>query len=538
VARRLEIHFASKVERSSHFPASEVETRLAVLNGWMRGMQANAVNPPEEDRWQAPLEQIAATRRLLQAAQLSELSAAQLQWLVESATAQAPVMPHYPAEAGIASVGAPGAIAGPARTIVWWNFTLDTAPIIERLPLSSGERSTLTAIGVELPNLGREALRTAARWRRPFLQAREHLLLVAPRRREDGDDAYPHPLWDEVVARMPGGADRAAIERETPIFPVQPRRQHGVDRPVPTPRREWSVLAQLIRQRDIESPSSLSDFLGCSFRWAVQHLGGIRPGATGALPGDERLSGNLAHAILEQVLAGTHASLADARQRAEALFDAEGSRLAAPFFLPGADDARAQARRAIALAAETLAEILARSHLEVIAAEHEMTCGNGRWKGRLRGRADLVVGHPLAVFDLKWAGSSYHRRALQGGTALQLAAYSILLHETPGGALPAVAYFILKEQRLLTTDPSRFGGGERIEGPDVAGIWSSVEAAYDAMWTEVGAGALTAPGNPNAGGKVVPEESSVEEGRLIVSPPCRFCDLSALCGRLYLKVNA
>jgi ATP-dependent helicase/nuclease subunit B len=538
VADRLAALFASGVERSGHYPVSEIEARLAVLDGWLRGVQAAAGEADDEKRWSALREQIAVMRRLLEAAQLLDLSAAQLRWLVDLATSQVPALPRFPGQAGIAAVGSPGAIAGPAHTILWWNFTLDSAPLVDRLPLSRSERGALAAIGIELPDLGRAALRAAERWRRPFLQATERLLLVAPLRREDGEEAYPHPLWDEIAARMPGGANRAAIEGGTPIFTTRPRRQDGVERPVPAPRRDWMTPSHLIRQREIESPRSLSDFLGCSFRWAVQHLGGIRAGGAGALPADQRLGGSLAHAIIEAALAGNRATPDEARHRAEALFDAEGPRLAASLFLPGADDARGQARHAVGLATERLAQILARTGLELIAGEHEMTCRHGRWQGRLRGRADLVVGHPLAVLDLKWGSSSYHRRALQNGTALQLAAYGILLQEAGSDAIPAAAYFVVKEQRLLTTEPKRFGDGERIEGPDLASVWSSFEAAYDASWTQVCGGALTAPGNPDADGEQRPGEDSLAEGRLVLSPPCTLCDLAGLCGRLYGEASA
>ena len=41
----------------------------------------------------------------------------------------------------------------------------------------------------------------ADRWRRPLLQATESLLLVCPQRTADGEDRYPHPLWDELVGK-------------------------------------------------------------------------------------------------------------------------------------------------------------------------------------------------------------------------------------------------------------------------------------------------------------------------------------------------
>src|SRR5204863_1209510 len=105
------------IPRGMPFPALEIERRLGALDGWLRARQAVESEPALGERWQAPLDQIGATRRLLAAARLETLSGAQLQWLVEAATESVRVPPPHPAEAGLAAVGVPGAVAGPARVV-------------------------------------------------------------------------------------------------------------------------------------------------------------------------------------------------------------------------------------------------------------------------------------------------------------------------------------------------------------------------------------------------------------------------------------
>jgi ATP-dependent helicase/nuclease subunit B len=533
VERRLEALFSSSLKYGSPYPSAEAERRIAVLETWLRGRRWANEGTSEETKWEPPLAQLASTRRLLGLSGLSEHTAPQLQWLVEAATEAVGTPPVLPAEAGLAAVGVPGAVAGPARTIVWWNFTLEAAPPMRGLPLSAEERAALAAAGVELLDPGREALRRARRWRRPLFQASEHLLLIAPRRGRGGEEAFPHPLWDELAARIPTPAARSVLEFDRPHKGVLCRTRPGVARPTPKPVRDWIAPARLLVARDAESPSSLRTLLGCSFKWSLDHVARLSLGETGALPSAELLAGRLAHEILRRALAKPASSPAEVRALAETLFDEEGPRLAAPLFLPGADDPHDEARHVISQAASTLTGILHQAGLRLVSSEKPLMCTTGRWKDRLGGIADLVVGPPATVLDLKW-GPFQRRLSLESGTALQLACYSIMLREGPQAPLPAVAYFVLKTQQLLTTAAGIFLDVERIEGRTVDQTWAAFEVAHDTVRQDFLAGDLVAPGNPDDEGNVYPEEEEIaEDGRLVLMPPCRFCELSVLCGRVF-----
>jgi hypothetical protein len=516
------------VDRQRSYPASEIQRRTEALEAWAHASQAVA-SGAEEERWLPLLDQLARLRRLLALSGLGELSAAQLQWFVEAATESVASAPLHPAQAGLAAVGAPGSIAGPARTAVWWNFSLETAPPLHRLPFSPAERRALASLGVELPDPGAEAVRQALRWRRPLEQTRETLLLVAPQRRENGDEDFPHPLWDELAARLTR-ADLQRLERPAPHFVAEPVRRPGALRAVVRPTRAWRASAALFGVEQSQSPSSLSDFIGCSLKWSLEKTARIRAGETGTLPKAEQLAGKLAHEILSRLLTGAPLEPRAAREAAYRMFDREGPRLAAPYFLPGADAARAEAQLSIGLAAEVLTGILDTAGMRVEMAEQNIVCEAGDWQGRLHGRPDLVVGPPRAVVDLKWGWASGRRRELENGTALQLAAYSRMLRPTPTAAWPPVAYFILRTQQLLTTS-AIFHGEERIQGADPEETWSRVEAAHADAWERLRQGTLLAPGNPDEAGEIHPEEDDIDlEGRLVLQAPCTFCELGALCG--------
>jgi len=342
--------------------------------------------------------------------------------------------------------------------------------------------------------------------------------------------------------------DATALARLTAEEPRARRplaNRAGEPRPVPRPRRAWQAPAHLLAARERESPTSLTNFLGCTFRWTLEGAGGLRAGETGALPRAEQLSGSLTHRILERVLteAGSPAPAA-ARARAEQLFDALGPRLAAPLFLPGADDTRAEARLVAGASAAALAELLAASGLRVLSAESEIAAERGAWAGRLRGRPDLVLGPAVnsstsaegsaaAVVDLKWGGASYRRSALASGTALKLAAYAALLRGD--GDWPAVAFFILKQQRLLSAEPERFPGAEGVEGPGPEATWIAFERAHTALWKQLAEGRLFAPGNAEGDADPWPDEDAIVDGELVLAPGCTFCELGALCGRLFAE---
>ncbi len=528
---RLAALFHAPVQRGGTYPAAEIRRRLDVLEHWVRGRMTTATM--DVAAWTSLLRATLGLRALVDASGLEGLQAPELERFLDEALESEPPLPAFPAEAGVAAVHAPGAVGGPARCVVWWSFDLASVPAIPTLPLTTAERRALLAAGVVLPDPGELAVAAAARWRRPLQQATDALLLVCPRTAADGTERHPHPLWDELEADLAAGASLSALIRATPVAaPAQTRRP---GRALPLPRRTWTVAPGALRMRAAESPSSLGAMLGCSFKWAVSYQGGVWPGGTAALPETERLLGTLTHLLLARLLVDGITSAAEAQARAEALFDAEGARIAAPLFLPGFDASRADARTIFALAARELTRVLAASNLSVRAVETAAERETDDW--RLAGTPDLVVGPPTAVIDLKWSGARFRREQLAAGTAHQLAAYAHLLAEPAAAALPPVGFFILREQRLLTTDDTVFRDADRVDGPAVGVTWDAFVAAHRARRVALANGVLEAPALVGPEGQAGPDADAITDGALALAPPCAFCDLHALCGRFYAEAS-
>lgn len=525
VETRLRALLTAPVPRGGAYPAAEVRRRLGELETWVRGRMTEAA-VDSLPAWTALLHAVGALRQLVEVSALAELTAPELERFIAGALEGDAPLPAFPAEAGLAAVQSPGAVAGPAACVVWWGFDLDSVPPLPVLPLTRAERRAFAAAGVVLPDAGDLAIAAATRWRRPLQQATEALLLVCPRTTADGGERYPHPLWDELEAELAPGASLAALVRTTPV--AAPAAERRTARPLPQPRRDWTVAPGTLRERARESPSSLAQLVGCSFKWAVAKLGGVEAGETAALPAAERLLGTLTHILLARSLRAGVVSPDAAETHAAALFDAEGPRIAAPLFLPGFDAARADARTVFVRAARELHRVLGVSKLAVRAIETGVERETG--EGRLTGQPDLVVGPPTAVIDLKWSGAGHHRERLVAGTAYQLAVYAHLVADDGAATLPAVGYFIVSDQRLLTSDPTVLRGGDRVDGPSLAATWEALIAAWRQRRTALASGRLEAP---MLDLDAAPPADALVEGVLALQPACGYCELQTLCGRVF-----
>jgi hypothetical protein len=141
----------------------------------------------------------------------------------------------------------------------------------------------------------------------------------------------------------------------------------------------------------------------------------------------------------------------------------------------------------------------------------------------VRGTADLVLSEPDVVLDLKWSATT-SKAHMKNGTALQLAAYAELF--ALGETRPSVGYFILRSQHLLaergSTLPDATFPGEHT----AQDIWRGALPALAARLEELSRGELFAPGATN-----LEIEGTLAAGHLSLAPGCKYCQLSALCGR-------
>ena len=342
---RMEEIFGRATKNRNAYPAGAIVKRADAVLAWR---MSAGLEEPERD---AVVGQCLQLKKLVELCGLKELSPAQVKRLVEEATSATSSGAAYPAEAGLVSVPQPGGVAGPAKRIVWWNFTRKSAPSVGRRPVGAEEERALAKEGVQLPDPGGMALSHAERWKRPLRQAAESLLLVCPRYSDDGEEQYPHPLWDEIAASLEN-PDRISF-LETRTAPRSIGRKKRKPAALPRAQTEWNTKGKLTRRKK-ESPSGIGALVGCSLKWALQYKARLRGGEAAALDDSNRLLGELVHEIIARLLRGGKVAPGEAGRKARKLFDDEGPRLAASFFLPGADAMRADARRIVGEAARDL----------------------------------------------------------------------------------------------------------------------------------------------------------------------------------------
>ena len=520
VEQRLSILFDAAVE-SDRYPVSEIQRRVDMLLAWLGGRRESAAD------WESAVAQCDNLLRLTEVCELDALTPMQLNRLVEMATADAQVTSRYQAKAGLHCARRPQAIVDPARRVIWWNFVRDAAESVRQIPLSPQDRSALREAGVELPDPGHRAEQLARQWRTPFRMTRESLVLVCPQTGADGEEDHPHPIWDEISAGFTP-AQAALVEVSEPLGVG---RDHTLDA-LPAPVRP--VIWQLQGDRSIAppdhlSPTSLIRLLGCPIHWVLERVGKIRRGRTGPLPSNALLRGSLAHGLLEVLLnsyrEGERLSPVEAGEAAGQLFDERAPRLAAEYFVAGAEGLKAQVRGDIVHAAQELFRVIGDAKATVFSIEQ--TFENQIAGVTLSGIPDLALSQPEAVLDLKNGGFGYRHDEMTSGTAVQLACYTHLL--TDHLKDPAIGYFIINRAQLLIDREGCLPHGEVAEGPRPREVWSATERAVAVRLQQLGAGQVIA-GCAAEGDQKPPDKSSLVEGELILTPPCNFCDYQAICG--------
>ena len=386
------------------------------------------------------------------------------------------VHPFSHAEAGAgARVQSPAAVIEPFAEICWW--AMKAAPLVAPYPWSPSERAALKAMGVEMPSTGELLARQAQSWLRPVLSATERLILVLPR---PGEEA--HPLWLSFAALLDQPVIREAEEilRQPPRAGVLARIPH---RPLPAPRRWWRIPAGTIHGWDrAASYSSLETFFYSPWRWSLQYPANLRVSALLELPGDFQLFGNLAHRVVERLYRESGTLGWSSEQVAtwlESAFERILLEEGALLLMPGRGADRIALRLGLRRSVAELHRLLQAAGAVQVRPECPLQAETPL--GRVEGSCDLLAtladGREL-ILDMKWSGNRKYREKLETQTHIQLAVYARLI-ESNSSRWPAVAYFILKQPQVLTTDDVFPGVATiHVPGGSTALVWERISA----MW--------------------------------------------------------
>ncbi len=510
-----------------------IRARAAFVQNWI-ARQVAAKADAVTDEWLQATRQVSAFRVILEASGLQSFSASQLGRLLAETLGEVSGPSVFPGQAGLTLVGQPGGIVGPVRNVIWWAFRRESVPAFRSLPLSRLERTELTSRGVELPDPAARATRATKRWRRPLEQVSTRMLLVSPRREDNGDPSFPHPLWEELRAAMPAEADEVRLVKTQVQLPAGVRTVRPL-RPVVSPKRAWTTGGTIIGLRPLESPSSLETLIRCPLKFALKYSGQIRPGLSASVSVGPRLLGGVVHEILARTLQEGSLEPEAAASRAVEIFDRDLPRMAAALYLPGFSGELRRARLVTERSARVLAFRLKEGHYKVAAVE---TLRRRNLFGvELEGRLDLLL-DPTTVIDLKWSDRTRKNNALKAGTALQLAAYAFLASSPGNGQkLPPVGYFILVRQEMLALKSGSILGATTQPGPTIDQTWAAFTTGISERRQELEKGLLEAGANPDADGLSSPEDDSLTGGVFSLNAGCHFCDFGALCGKAFRIVT-
>jgi hypothetical protein len=441
-------------------------------------------------------------------------------------------------------VDGPAALRCTRDLVVWWHCVGGTQAGPAGNPWRRQECDALRAAGIVLSNESATLAAEVEGWRGVVLAAQQRLVLAMPSTAQ-GQRLDPHPIWDELAARVDAKAPDIArvtlsaeealagtniLARRLPPIATKPL---GV-LPLPQPRLTWNLDPTLVSAPDRYTATSVEDLLGCPLRWLLRNRAGLGGGWAVSIPGGPLLNGRLGHRLIEELhLLGA----AGDPEKAEAVVGPVLERLlleeAAVLLRPGMTFELSQLRLQLTVAVARLAELLAENGLSVIGVE---TQASADWGGRkLEGRLDLLLadrqGHEV-VFDLKWGRSSYQKK-LEAGLALQLAVYAGARQiERAAAALPVAAYFALSKGQLLITERGPFGNTRMVDGPKLAETWGKLERTVVLIEGLLSRGIVPATGLKTSL-PLLESAGIAERDRdryLAPEPPCEYCDHKSLCG--------
>jgi ATP-dependent helicase/nuclease subunit B len=440
-------------------------------------------------------------------------------------------------------VASPAGLRVARDLVVWWHCVSGTEWRPSARPWRRAEIAALSAAGVVLADPAERLAVEAQGWRQAVLAARRRLVLAMPRWAV-GEALEPHPIWDEIVARL--GADDADIARVT----VEARALlegratlcsadiAGLGAlALPEARAQWQLDGAKLGPSVRHSASSLDALVGCPLRWVLTYRAGLREGSIASIRDGPLLNGTLGHRLVESLHgAGALRRPADLSTHIDVHLGRLLREEAAVLLRPGMTFELAQLRKQLAASVTGLAELLGASKLTVVEVESRVVVS---WRGgELEGRLDLLLQDAKGrevVLDLKW-GRKRYRDLLAAGQAIQLAVYAAARRmATQGEAMPSAAYFSLSRGDVHAVDNGPFVGTRAIAGPALDETWAKLERTVERVEAALSKGHVAVTGvrssRPLLEALGVPETDRARHLAPVLEAACEYCPHGALCGR-------
>jgi len=477
-------------------PVDALAEQCARVSRWAAG-RANLTDLSEAQRTSFLIAQQQASAARTAIEELAKggngtLSRLQLDRLVEEVMASGSRRPDLSAECGhVHVIAEAGAAINPVDRMVWWDFSAPALP--QKWPWSPDEIAQLRCHGVNLPSVDHLLQSLASTWLRPLMNARQQLILVMPRRR--GQEAVVHhPMWDQIVALLPQGEQIPSLDYDGLL-------ESGLSHPwlctnfvsvsyrgLPQKHRWWHLQSgELLGRRDVESFSSLQDFINAPHRWVLRHKARLSPGSLAKIGEGNRQKGALLHRLFEWLFTSTEIDWRRAdypilQGWVDAHFPTLLEQEGANYLLLGKAREAEELKTTAVSAAWTLIDHLRRAGAEQVSMElaaEGVFCG-----GRLAGRIDMLVSGPGergAVLDFKWGWFRYRCDELRENRQLQLAVYAVMRQQVTG-KWPDQAYYILDEARIAVQNNRYFENGSICAPAEEYANTPILWAAFEETW--------------------------------------------------------
>jgi len=444
----------------------------------------------------------------------------------------------------ISHVSHPSAVLAPCARVIFWNFVAGTERRPGLVPWTGAERVALESAGVRLQDPSHFLRNESDAWRRAVMAAREQVVFVIPSTMS-GAGTSPHPLWDEIVARL--RLDEPAIDRMTihtrelldgrkQLVPVELLAPLAL----PASPAVWNLGSDVIgaEREEIGAATSFETLATCPLRWVLERGAELRSGGVAKIATDSLLNGNLGHRLIEELfIEGAFSADADAyASRADAIMERLIATEAATLLLPGRAFERSQLVLQLLRATRALRRYLDRSKFRVVGVEEEVVAPSP--VGALRGRLDMRLvddGGRQAVLDLKWADARY-RVVVAEGRAVQLALYAQAIATDGAAEMPPAGYFALRSGKVITADP-RMRADETIDGEPLSLTWVRVQRTASSVHAMLKRGVIPVAGTraalPLLDALGIPDSGRPAHYAPRADASCGTCSYGPLCGRAW-----
>lgn len=441
--------------------------------------------------------------------------------------------------------------------IIWWGFNAP-APAPETY-WSQDERAALAECGIFLEDPKSIRSRESYGWLQGLLHAGKRFMAIYISN-VDGEEAEHHPFWDTIWSAasvmqgdIPDESVTACICRECGDFAHTGDWQFAgrmsslqqVQKSAPPPvQGSYTIPDLTITGIENLSYSQMNTLIGCPFKWTLEYRAKLKLPESQSVPTGNQMLGSFCHRIIEELYSKTsHLDAEDAFVKAGALYDSLITSMASELLLEGNAGERQRFKTSITEAVRQLVATINRLQLTVEKTEALL---EGTINGiPFKGYADMLLMDSVGnrfVLDMKWSSSTkYKRKAIEEGTALQLAAYSWMLRSEHPSIKVHTGYFMLAQGQLLSSSPILADSAVKTTFDDKL-VWEMGIASLASVLGKLESGVVEARGiieKEKAQESGITEDKASEDikedcrkqGLLYQSPPCRFCKFSWLCGK-------